>query len=275
MKNKSVTSVVSVFLDIFCPQYATRHGKRYIEVYKKINSIEWIRKRIEFFRKWTLKSLRNQIFQDFQVFILCSEKSKDLINSHDWDTNIKHCYDYGEVAYKAIDTDYVAITNLDSDDLFHRDAMKTIRENLTLSKKIEYLYTSDYWRWLSHHNCFIHITDPLNTRFGTKWSPCWTLIFPKDEYKDWLNIKKHWFVYNPEICGIKGAKILPPDLVCQIRQKESTHYAMWKEDPYHKNRLAKELESAKKHGRKVTFFSGDHIEILKDFGISEKQYRTK
>jgi len=275
MENKSVTSVVSVFLDIFCPQYATRHGKKYEEVYEKIHTIDWTRKRIEFFRNWTLKSLRNQSFQDFRVFMLCSEESRSLINSYNWDVNIKHCYDYGKAAYEALDTDYIAITNLDSDDLMHQDTIKTIRENLVLSDKVEYIYTSDYWKWLFHHGCFIHVMDPLNAKIGLKWSPCWTLVFPKVEYKNWLNIKKYWFVYNSGMCGIKGAKILPPDLVCVIRIKESTHHAMWKEDPLHKSRLIEELEHAKKLGGRIIFSSAEHIAILKNFGIPKEQYRLE
>lgn len=274
MKNKSVTFVVSIFLDIFRPELMARHGKKYEEAYEKIHTTEWTRKRIEFFRNWTLKSLHNQSFQDFRVFMLCSEESRSLINSYDWDANIKHCYDYGKAAYEALDTDYVAITRLDSDDLLHRDGMKIIRENLVLSEKVEYTYTSDYWRWLFHHGCFIHVMNPLNVR-SVKWSPCWTLVFPKAEYKYWLNIEKHWFVYASGICGIKGARILPPDLVCQIRTSESTHHAMWKEDALHKSKLIGELEHAKKLGGRTTLSSAEHIAILKNFGISEEQYRKR
>lgn len=265
MKNKSVTSVVSVFLDIPRPELTAYYKK----AYSSVHSMEWIKKRIDFFREWTLKSLRNQSFKDFRVFMLCSEKSRPLIDSYNWDANIEHCYDYGKANYEALDTDYVAITRLDSDDLFHQDAMKIIRENLILSDKVEKLFFSGYYRWIFHHNCFIYITNPFGTH---KWSPSYTIIFPKSEYKNWLNIKKRWFVHVEKMCDVPNRKILPPNLVCVIRIKESTHHAIWKEDPLHKDRLEEELESAKKLGRKVTFSSGEHIEILKDFGISKEQY---
>ena len=181
MKDKNITFVVNSSLDVFHPEFAAQHGKKY----SGTCSAEWTKKRIEFFQEWTLKSLRNQSVQDFRVFMLCSEKSKSLIGLYDWDANIEHCYDYGEAKFAALDTDYIAMTNLDSDDLFHKDAIKIIQENLILSDKVERLLTSDYYRWLFHHNCFIHITDPLkvDTKLCVRWSPCWTLIFPKAEYK--------------------------------------------------------------------------------------------
>jgi len=265
-----IMSIVSISLDIFCPQHAKRHGKKYIELYKNIHSEEWIRKRIEFFRQWTLKSLHNQSFQDFQVWMLCSEKSKPIIDSYDWDENITHCYDYGEARSKTIDADYITMTNLDSDDLFHRDIMRKIRENLILSDKVERILTTDYYRWLFHHNCFIHVVDPLVGKSG--WSPCWTLIFPRNEW-NWPNIKKLWFVYNPQICQVPGAKTFASDLVCQIRIKEGSHCTMLKEDPLHENRLTEELTHAEMLGRKAIFSSDEHIKILEDFGISKIQYQ--
>lgn len=268
MENKSITSIVSVFVDIHRPELAISYKK----AYNSTHSMGWIKNRINFFREWTLKSLRNQSFQDFHIFMLCSEKSRPLIDSYDWDANIKHCYDYGKANYEALDTDYLAITRLDTDDLFHHDAMKIIRENLILSDRIEKLFFPDYYRWIFHHNCFIYVTNPFGTH---KWSPSYTIIFPKVEYKNWLNIKKQWFVSPKKICDIPNRKTLPPNLVCMIRIKESTHHAIWKEDPLHKNRLKRELESAKKLGRRVTFSPNEHIEILKNFGISEEQYRKR
>lgn len=265
MENKSVTSIVSVFLDIHRPELAASYKK----AYSSVHSMEWIKKRIDFFREWTLKSLRNQSFKDFRVFMLCSEKSRPLIDSYNWDANIEHCYDYGKANYEALDTDYVAVTRLDSDDLFHKDAMQIIRDNLILSDRIEKFFISDYYRWLFYHDCIIHVENPLAIE---KWSPSYTIVFPKSEYKDWSVVKKNLFVFIKKTCANPGDNILPPDLVCMIRTKESTHHAIWKEDPLHKDRLERELGSAKKHGRKVTFSSDEHIEILKDFGISKEQY---
>jgi len=263
----TIASIINVSLDIFCPQYADHHGKRYLQAYKRKHTDEWIKKRIEFFREWTLKSIHNQSFKDFQVWMLCSEESRSIIDSYDWDDNITHCYDYGQAACESLDADYVTMTNLDSDDLIHRDAMKTIRENLMLSDRVERVLTSDYYRWLFHHDCFVHVTNPLSGKIG--WSPCWTLIFPKSEW-NWLNFKKEWFVYNPQICKVPGAKLLPPNLVCQIRTTESTHHAIWKQDPLNKSMLEEEIRNTK---REAMFFPADHIRILKEFGITEKQYQ--
>lgn len=266
--NKSVTSIISIFLDVFRPELAAFHKERYRHKY----SAEWTRKRIEFFRKWTLKSLRNQSFQDFRIFMLCSKKSKPLIDSYIWDDNIEHCYDYGKINYEAIDTDYVAITRLDTDDLFRWDAMEIIRNNLTLSNRVERLFSIDYYRWLFHHNCFICVTNPLKIE---KWSPCYTFVFPKSEYKNWSNIKKRWFVYAPEICAIPGVKTLPPGLVCMIRIKESIHHALWKQNSLHRKCLEREIKSAKRFRRKIIFSPDEQIKILKNFGISEKEYRER
>lgn len=266
---KRIISVINITIDILCPQYVNNHGERYLKAYKQMHTTEWTKKRIEFFLEWTARSIRNQSFKDFQVLMLCSEESRSLIESYSWDKNITHCYDYGQAACESLDADYISMTNLDSDDLIHRDAMKIIRENLILSDKIERVLTSDYYRWLFHHNCFIYVTNPLKGRVG--WSPCWTLIFPRSKWT-WKNIKREWFVYNPQICRVPEAKILSPYLVCQIRTTESTHHAMLKQDPAHAARLKKELKEAKILGQSSTLNKGDHTRILADFGISEDQY---
>jgi len=259
MKNKSVTFVVSIFLDVFRPEL-----KKHYRNYEGSCSIEWTKNRIEFFRDWTLKSLHNQSFQDFRIFMLCSKGSKSLIDLYTWDANIKHCYDYGKASYEALDTDYVSITRLDSDDLLHRDALKTIQENLILSDKVETMFFADYFRWLFYHDCFVCVADPF--KYPPEWSPSYTLIFPKAIYKDWENIRKHWFVLAQEIFNNSDVKILPSDMVCQVRIKESTHHKIWKQDPLQKVRLEEELQDANKFKR-VIFSSSERVEILKKFGI--------
>ena len=259
MENKSVTSVVSIFLDVFRPELKKRYGS-----YEGDCSAEWTRNRIEFFQEWTLKSLHNQSFQDFRIFMLCSKESKPLIDSYTWDTNIEHCYDYGKASYEALDTDYVSITRLDTDDLLHRDALKTIRENLVLSDKVETMFFADYFRWLFHHDCFVRIADPFKD--PPAWSPSYTLVFPKAIYKNWENIRQHWFVVAPEIFANSDVKILPSDMVCQIRIKESTHHRIHREDPLQKARLEEELQIASRFERTI-FSSNERIEILKKFGI--------
>ena len=260
MVNGSVTSVVSVFLDT--PRLELT---RYVGY--KLPTLEWAKTRIEFFREWTLKSLRNQSFRDFRVFLLCSKHSKELVESYEWD-DVEVCYDDGRSRYEAMDTDYITVTRLDSDDLFHKATMEIIHDRLVLSDGIERLFMSDYYRWLRLHECMIHITNPLTIDM---WSPCYTIIFPKAEYKDWAVMHDNWFVYVMDTFKKRGHP-LPPDLVCMIRLEESTHHAVHEQDPFDKHRLAMEINSARGFGRKIMWSPEEHMGVLKDFGISREQY---
>jgi len=257
----TITSVVSIFFDTFRPEL-----KIYRNKYNPIQTEEWIKNRASFFNDWTLKSLRNQSFKDFRIFLLCSERSKEVVESYDW-PDVEICYDDGKSKYEELDSEYVAVTRIDSDDLFHKDTLKIINENLVLTDKIEKLFMSDYYRWLYEHDVITHITSPLEIE---KWSPSYTIIYPKSAYKDWDLFRIHWFKFIKTTCS-NPEHILPPNLVCMVRIAESTHHQIWKENPKAKALLVKDIAQAVRRDRELIYLFNDFVKLLNDFGITEEQ----
>lgn len=262
--NPSVTFVISTMLDIYRPELKKRYGERYKGEY----SAEWSRNRIDFFRGWTLKSLQNQTFQDFTILMFCHENSRDLIESYEWDDNIRHCYDYGDAAFSEIDTGFISITRMDTDDLLHRDGMALIARNFSETKRRGKFLFSDYYSCLFHHGIFIHRLNPLSVVKGARWSPGYTLILPNG-----ADVRKEWFICPVDMCR-KPYLVIGSDMICDIKIDGSTHYQIWNNKAASYKILKESTGWAKKRGEEIITSTDKQVEILSDFGITKEQYQN-
>ena len=94
----------------------------------------WIKERIRIFERFTLASLKNQSFQDFEICLLCGQKNRAITEAHKWDPRVNVLYDRGRKFISRIDDEYLAISRLDSDDLYHKHAVKIINQAADISK---------------------------------------------------------------------------------------------------------------------------------------------
>ncbi len=223
---KTVTHIVQIFLDIERPN---------CDIYNLDLSQKWVEKRIELFNHFTLPSLLNQTFQDFKIFLLCGNKHKSYTSSYEWNKRVELCYGKGDKGYITtepgyppsglkvdnfgkIDTDYIAITRLDSDDLFHRETMAEVRDNvediLPVTKR-ECLIFKKYIIWDRQAN----LIRPLHN----KPSPPFIVhIFPREIYKDYWKFASQHFLNHRFMGGTEvNTKELTADRVCVIKHEEN------------------------------------------------------
>ena len=116
------------------------------------------------------------------------------------------------------------------------------------------------------------MTNPIEV---LGWVPGVVRIYPRHIYKNWRHFSRTQYVYCPDVLKSPNKKIVSFPSTCMIRILESTHHAIWKEDPRDVMRLEEELESAKKFGWKITFSPNDHVRILKNYGISKERYKGR
>lgn len=193
--SKSVTFIVETMLD---RDRSTRIVPRW-----------WAEARIKLYHEFTLKSVLNQSFQDFRIFILCGSHHKDLTQNAKWHERCEICYDDGQSKLADINTDYISISRIDSDDLFHRNAMADVRDNLLLTDRRECLIVQKCRKW-----------DRVNRLLGIherSSPPTITHIFPKSIYKDWnLFYSQHLLSHGRAGGKLPGTIKLPPFNYCIV-----------------------------------------------------------
>lgn len=222
----TITHIVQIFLDIERPNS---------DIYNLDLPLKWVKKRIELFNRFTLPSLLNQTFQNFRIFLICGNKHKDYTSSLKWNKRVELCYGKGRKGtittdpgypqsslkvdnFKTIDTDYIAITRVDSDDMLQRTAMEYVRyytESILPVDKRRCLIFRKYLTW-DMVSAFI---QPLH---GKVSPPFITHIFPKSIYKDYWKFAGQHFVNHRFMGGRESDTIeLPSDKICVIKHEEN------------------------------------------------------
>lgn len=242
----SVTHVVQIYFDMDFPQLPEDE--------------EWVRNRFDFFMKYTWKSLANQIFSKFRTFILCGRRFKALTRSLPWPDEVDLCYDSGRYRYeKEIDTPHVAITRLDSDDLFHRQALQDVADNFILSHKRECLIFRTAWTWDIANNLLLHRWRPS--------PPFYTHIFPRSIYKAWQQFSAEHFMGHGRAGGRLPETVeLPEYRVCVIQHDDNV--GLWRRGIQHE-RISdeKRKKMAAKHKKSISGRE-EIASILRSFGVT-------
>lgn len=250
--NPTVTYIVQIYFDCDWPQ---------------LPQVEhWVRKRREFFEEFTLKSLLNQEFGDFRIQLLCGKTFKHLTSNWIWHDKIDVCYDLGRQINQLIDTDYLSITRLDSDDMYHRLAMADVRDNLILSDKRECLIFRHGWSWDQANGFVVPRVRPS--------PPFYTHIFPKGIYKSWQTYEAQHFIGHGRAGGrLATTIVLPEGKHCVIRHETNV-------GAYNRNEMPGKYTEQQLVKVKKTFPGGVFeyekvVEILADFGMTEDQIPRK
>lgn len=188
---------------------------------------EWINQRFKIFQKYTLTSLLNQSFDDFRIFILCGDKHRAITEALPWHKKVEIYHVMGEnkssypkrmrpaskvKGYDSIDTDYVSITRINSDDLFHRDLIAEIKESISFNDKGSGLFMRRYiiWDILKHYIIYREIFS--------RCSPHYTHVFPRSVYKNWDNfIGQHYINHRHAVASLSETKEIPGWKACEVR----------------------------------------------------------
>lgn len=221
---------------------------------------QWVRYRIKFFEKYTLRSLLNQSFSDFRIFLLCGQRFKHITSSHPWHERIELCYDESEKKYSdVLDSDYVSITRIDSDDMFHKEAMAEVRDNLKISDRRECLTFKKNLSWEILNNVIGHYYGPS--------PPYFTHIFPKSIYKNWKQFRAEHFLHHGQAGGrLKTTTELSKHKVCIIKhlQNVSDIRNEKKRRPWTDEERERQVASGK-----YIFEEDEVAKILADFGVEQ------
>jgi hypothetical protein len=196
----TVTFIVQIFFDYDRPDV--------------VLTKEWVRDRYKKFMKYTYRSLKNQSFKDFIIVLLCGKRMKSVTDSLLWPPDCIVCRDRGKQIYEVIETDYVAIFRIDSDDMLHREGMAEIRDNLILSDRRESLIFRNNIQW--------HVAGKFIKPHRRIAPPFVTHIFPKAIYKDWDLFCKQHFMKHGEMGGRDPrTKELSAGKVCVVKHGEN------------------------------------------------------
>ncbi len=227
---------------------------------KKVRSPQWTKTRLQLFNSFTLPSLYNQSFKDFQIFLFCNPRFKKITNNYpfnDPDNKLNIIYDCGKSLYKnKINTDYVNITRIDSDDMFRFDAMDIVRDNVLKTNKRESYTFRQFWQWDIVNKFMSHITILR--------SPFTSHTLPKTIYKDWGKLSKHQFSDYKT-----GKREGPARKVCIIRHNDNV---TWTRLNY-KSSVRGYTEREKKRRKNFIADKGKMRWILKDFGIKPEMVK--
>lgn len=222
---------------------------------------EWVRHRIRLFERTTLRSLRAQTFNGFRIWILCSERNREPIDKHKWPDDVYVFFDKGKSAVERINADYLSITRLDSDDLYHRKAMEQIAESQCQSGRRECLIFRKCLEW-DRPNRFMH-------RWERQSPPFFTHIFPSEIFNDWPKYKAQHFVDHGQAGGrLPGTIELPVNHACVVKHKNNHRYK--RRGKKYRIYPAKEIAEFKKTDGYV-FDKKKIADIMEDFAFPREE----
>ncbi len=226
---------------------------------------DWIKERFKIFHEYTLPSLLNQSFQDFRIFVLCGEKHKSVTESLPWHKRVEVYHVAAEkessspkrmrpaskvLGYDSIDTDYVSITRINSDDLFHKDLMAEIRDSISFKYNGSALFMRRYLVW-DIVNHYISHKEILS-----RCSPHYTHVFPRRIYEDWDKfIEQHYINHRFAVANFTEVEEIPGWKACEVRHAFNI-------SDIRRGRIA-DVPGAKIANKKEV------NKIIKDFGVSK------
>lgn len=220
----------------------------------------WVEDRMRFFHDFTLQSMLEQTFQDFRICVFCGLKYAELTKRYKWHPRVERIYDKGKALLESLDSDYLAMTRIDSDDLFHKDALLDVDKNLILSDKMECLIFRKNLVW-----------DRVSRFIGRhirQAPPFFTHIYPKKLYKDWAYYERTHLVGHGKAGGRDTkTRELSENKVCVIKHLGNVTMVRVNRKP---EPLSIE-EAQRRLGDK--FVTGDKVEmakILKGFGVNQR-----
>lgn len=217
---------------------------------KKLRSGAWTKRRIYIFKKYTLRSLLNQSFDDFRIFLFCGQRFRTITEGFDLETDrVEKIYDYGQRAYQGIEADRVSIMRIDSDDLFHRNMMEEIRKIVSRNGRKSFS-TRKVIQWNILRNFISDYILPV--------SPFTNHVFPKAVYRNFDLFRTRQFG------GYRSApELIPKHNVCIIRHRENVTWTRIGKDPKSNQYFREEM--AKRNN--ILLARSAIIKRLKPFGI--------
>jgi len=228
-------------------------------------SAEWVRDRIKLFHDFTLSSILNQSVDDFDVWALCGNNNVDVTKSYKWNDRITVVYDKGKSLLKKYNYDYIVLIRIDSDDLYHADALLDIKNNVMLTNEMEYMIFRSGIAWNRPNNYII--------KYIRHSPPFFVHIYPKKLYKDFDYFCKTHYVSHGRAGGrLARTKELSENKFCVVK-----HWTNVTEMLGSKNSCNMTSDRARKivGNNFITDDTSEIVSILKEFGINEEKIKIR
>ena len=222
---------------------------------KRVRSAGWSRKRMRIFRDFTLRSLMNQDLDNFDILLFLNPRFKKIHDEFDLPDRVIKRYDDGKKWYtKEIDSDYVIVMRIDSDDLFREDMLEKVVIGAKFDKEKR---TCRVWKkviqWNAHHKFISNYTLPR--------SPFCAHVFPRKVYSNWERMKVEQFM------DYKSCPDQPQErLICIVRHGGNVTFPRIGKNMY--SRRYYEEEMIKRNG--IVRDPVEMRKILKRFGIPKE-----
>ena len=228
---------------------------------------EWVEYRLDLFHKYTLPSILNQTEQDFELWVFCGQCYKHITSAYNWHPRCRVIHNMNEFLRSYTnqsEEDYLTIGRIDSDDLYHKDALKVIKETQVKdSKRLTNMAFRKVYSWDKWSNV-------LNTYYQSH-PPQFVHTIPKAVYKNFDMFKKYHFTKH--VGGSHGAKTLPDYHFCETRHNQSwtirkRHF--WSKDYEHSVLSQDQKDRGLKSGKYFAIEKEGLYNILKDFGVKKE-----
>lgn len=225
---------------------------------RKIRTRDWSRDRMKIFIEYTLKSLINQTFQDFEIFLFLGRRFREIHDEFDLPDKVRRIYDDGKGRYsRRIKNDYVVVIRTDSDDLFREDMMEAVVNGAKFDPDRR---TCRVWKdviqWNIHHK---FISD-----FKLPRSPFTAHVFPRKIYSDWDRMKKEQFMDYASCRHLQKER-----MVCIVRHGNNVTFPRIGKNMY--SRRYYESEMIKRN--QIVRNPSEMKRILRRFGIPKEMVR--
>jgi hypothetical protein len=229
---------------------------------------EWLDFRMKLFDRFTLRSISNLDSCPIDVLVQASPENRDQIEAFNFRyPRIELCFDHGREYYQNIRQDWVIITRIDSDDLFHKNAIaeaKAAAITIIESKRPKPVRTvltfPNYWTFDIINKALIPPRDPAPTS-----GPFFTHIFPRSIFTYWDKFEElHFRPHGASGAGDTSGFKLRPDRICTTKHGQNASYRKkgleWPKVPL-------EARASWYKGTGAIFDIEKQNEILREFGI--------
>lgn len=234
----------------------------------KASDPEWVRNRIQLFEDYTLQSILNQSFDDdFRILLICGQRHRAITDAHNWHPKVVVAYDEGREYIATIKSEFLAQSRIDSDDLYHRNALACVhkfvqwhRDPARLTGLVfrENLYWSRLQTFIGKH---VRMCSP---------PPFTTRIFPKKLYQDWDQYRALTYVGH----GVATYKLftpvpMDPNMVCVVKHGLNFSHVKRGQNPSYAT--SAQMQEFLRKGVVITNKLNEVQKILADYGVTPER----
>jgi len=207
----------------------------------------WVKTRIHMF----VHSCYNSIMQQDEppeIWLFCGNKNKVLTDELATLDNITLVYDNGYAVWESLvqdNPDHIAVSRIDSDDAYHKDAFKYVISE-TERLKNDHIVALSFHRWLCWH-------QPTDTLYRLNYQDFYpqtvTKIFPRSCYSNYEEfISAVRLMHGFKLRGLaKEIYSLPEKMILSVRGDSNVSYVWCDRDDMnlleHRNKIPEKPES--------------------------------